>query len=192
MPDNNTPPTTRNSTRWFKHFAIGDVIFCHKSSFSSLILRLWSISTLKRSCNVWHGRWIEFLQDYTFTLRHKAGIENKAADALSCGIFVLTKMFMVVNDFEKIKIEYESCPDFCDLYAILIDGSSPVNWSGSGCVRIVSDPDPFTQEGTIPAPFTRGFREWVPTLGLAVPAGPDPFTHTRNSSINKKNQRSPK
>jgi len=33
-------------------------------------------------------------------------------------------MSTVVNDFEKIKIEYELCPDFCDIYAILIDGST--------------------------------------------------------------------
>ena len=59
-----------------------------------------------------------------FTLRHKAGLENKATDALSRRIFILTKMSTVVNGFEKIKAEYESCPDFCDIYAILIDGST--------------------------------------------------------------------
>ena len=78
----------------------------------------------QKKLNARHGRWIEFLQDYTFTLRHKAGVENKAADALSRRIFILTKMSTVVNGFEKIKAEYESCPDFCDIYAILIDGST--------------------------------------------------------------------
>jgi len=71
-----------------------------------------------------HGRWIEFLQDYAFTLRHKARVENKAADALSRHIFILTKMSTVVNSFEKIKAEYESCPSFCDIYAILTNGST--------------------------------------------------------------------
>ena len=28
------------------------------------------------------------------------------------------------DGFEKIKDEYELCPDFCDIYAILIDGST--------------------------------------------------------------------
>jgi len=37
----------------------------------------------QKKLNTRHGRWIEFLQDYTFTLHHKAGVENKAADALS-------------------------------------------------------------------------------------------------------------
>ena len=54
-------------------------------------MRCWSIYTHKRS---WahDGRCIEFLQDYTFTLCHKARVENKAANALSRHIFVLTKM----------------------------------------------------------------------------------------------------
>jgi len=33
-------------------------------------------------------------------------------------------MSTVVNDFEKIKTEYKLCPNFYDLYAILIDGST--------------------------------------------------------------------
>ena len=54
-----------------------------------------------------------------FTLRHKAWVENKTTYALSHCIFVLTKMSTMVNDFEKLRTEYESCPDFCDIYAIL-------------------------------------------------------------------------
>jgi len=51
-------------------------------------------------------------------------VENKAADALSYRIFILTKMSIVVNGFEKIKAEYETCPNFCNIYAILMDGST--------------------------------------------------------------------
>jgi len=64
---------------------------------------------------------LSFSKTTLFTLRHKEEVENKAADALSRHIFILTKMSMVVNSFEKIRAEYESCPDFCDIYAILID-----------------------------------------------------------------------
>jgi len=31
---------------------------------------------------------------------------------------------MLVNSFEKINAEYESCPNLCDIYALLIDGST--------------------------------------------------------------------
>ena len=34
-------------------------------------------------------------------------------------MFILTKMSTTVNDFEKLKLEYKSCPDFCDIYATL-------------------------------------------------------------------------
>jgi len=61
---------------------------------------------------------------YMFTLRHMAGVKHKAVDALSRRIFILTMMSTVVNDFEKIKTEYESYLDFCNIYAILIDGSA--------------------------------------------------------------------
>ena len=46
----------------------------------------------QKKLNAKHSHWIEFLQDYTFTLHHKAGFENKATDALSCRVFILTKM----------------------------------------------------------------------------------------------------
>ena len=72
--------------------------------------------------NAIHGRRIEFLQDYKFTLRHKAGVENKVADALSRRVFILTKMSTAVNGFEKLKTEYESCPDFREIYKELKDG----------------------------------------------------------------------
>ena len=45
---------------------------------------------------------------------------------------------------------------------------------------MVPDPDPFTQEGTIPIPFTRESRRRVSISGAAVPAGPDPFTRIHN------------
>jgi len=57
-------------------------------------------------------------------LCHKAGLENKVADALNPRVFVLTKMSMVVNDFEKLRTEYEPCSNFVDIYAILKDGAT--------------------------------------------------------------------
>jgi len=73
----------------------------------------------QKKLNTRHGHWIEFLQDHTFTLRHKAGVENKAVDAFSRRVFILTKMSTVVNDFERLKTEYESCPDFYEIYTEL-------------------------------------------------------------------------
>ena len=36
-------------------------------------------------------------------------------------MFILTKMLTVVNGFEKLKTEYESCPDFHEIYVELKD-----------------------------------------------------------------------
>jgi len=37
----------------------------------------------QKKLNARHGHWIEFLQDYIFTLHHKAGRENKPTDVFS-------------------------------------------------------------------------------------------------------------
>ena len=30
-----------------------------------------------------HAKWVEFLNEYSFVINHRAGIENKAANAIS-------------------------------------------------------------------------------------------------------------
>jgi len=37
---------------------------------------------LSDKLNSRHGRWVEFLQEYTYVLKYKAWAENKAVDAL--------------------------------------------------------------------------------------------------------------
>ena len=54
-------------------------------------------------------------------LKHKAGIKNKAADALSHRISLLVAMSVETTGFERIREEYESCPDFGEIYTLLRD-----------------------------------------------------------------------
>jgi len=70
-----------------------------------------------------HGKWVEFLQDYTFVLKHKAGVENKVVDAPSRRIMILITMSAEVIGFERLREEYHSCPDFEKIYVTLRDGS---------------------------------------------------------------------
>lgn len=53
-----------------------------------------------------HAKWVSFLQGFTFSIRHKAGSQNKVADALSRRRVVLT-----VN-----KVEMQGFNTFKELY----------------------------------------------------------------------------
>lgn len=73
----------------------------------------------QKRINARHARWIDFLQQYTFVLKHKAGIENRVVDALShksCLIHTLTN---AVTCFEDIKKHYQANPDFGTIYSEL-------------------------------------------------------------------------
>jgi hypothetical protein len=66
-----------------------------------------------------HGRWVEYLQAYSFVLKHRKGVENQAADALSLRRFLLSVMNVKVIGFERLKEEYDSCPNFKDTFLAL-------------------------------------------------------------------------
>ena len=46
----------------------------------------------QKKLNFRHGSWVEFLQRYSFVVKHRAGVENKAADALSRRVSLLLVM----------------------------------------------------------------------------------------------------
>jgi len=46
----------------------------------------------QKRLNARHSKWVEFLQDYTFVLKHKACVENKIADVLSRCVMTLVTM----------------------------------------------------------------------------------------------------
>jgi len=120
-PSKNTLPMIRSSTWRFQYFVIGDIICYPESSFSFLSIR-FEIHLLLKKLNARHGRWTEFLQDYTFTLRYKAGVENKTINTLNHHIFILTKMTTTFSDFERLRIKYESYHDFYEIYTALKNG----------------------------------------------------------------------
>ena len=59
------------------------------------------------------------MQDYTYTLKHMSGVENKVADAPSRLVGFLKQLSVEVVGFEKIKYEYEPCPDFREIVYVL-------------------------------------------------------------------------
>ena len=62
----------------------------------------------QKKLNRRHAKWVAFLQEYTFMLRHKAGCQNKVADALSRRVYLLKTMTTKVVELEMIKEKYNS------------------------------------------------------------------------------------
>ncbi|XP_078432960.1 uncharacterized protein LOC144704417 [Wolffia australiana] len=71
-----------------------------------------------------HTRWVEYLQDYTFVIKHKKGKDNVVADALSRRAHVLNVMKVTVLGFETVRDGYDSCPDFSSIIAEVRRGLS--------------------------------------------------------------------
>ena len=76
----------------------------------------------QKKLNPCHGKWVSFLQEYSFFIKHAAGFENKAADALNRVVHVLSSMSVQVVGFELLKEDYPSCKDFSIVYADFLAG----------------------------------------------------------------------
>ena len=59
-----------------------------------------------------HMKWVEFLQSYTFVLKHRSGKSNRVADALSRRQLLLVVMQVEVVGFDELKNLYPKDFDF--------------------------------------------------------------------------------
>ena len=59
-------------------------------------------------------------------VKHRVGVENKAVDALSRRVSLLSIMSVKVTRFEQLKDYYKSCPNFGELYTSLSNASRPI------------------------------------------------------------------
>ena len=66
------------------------------------------------------------LQRYSFVVKHRVGVKDKATDAPSWRVSLLSVMSVKVTGFERLKDDYESCPDFGELYTSLSNASRPI------------------------------------------------------------------
>nr|XP_043612552.1 uncharacterized protein LOC122584455 [Erigeron canadensis] len=64
--------------------------------------------------NAGHAKWVEFLQSYSFVSKHKAGVANVVADALSRRYSLLSILEARVLGFSFIKELYAADPYFSD------------------------------------------------------------------------------
>ncbi|KAK8949134.1 hypothetical protein KSP39_PZI005042 [Platanthera zijinensis] len=63
-----------------------------------------------------HAKWVSYLQEYTFIIKHLKGTLNRVADALSRVSLLLSTLEVKVIGFDRIKDEYVNCPDFKEIY----------------------------------------------------------------------------
>lgn len=66
---------------WSSPFAVGGILFLLPKKFflfSDHLRYLYSQNKFKSR----HARWVEFINEYSFFLKHRSGVENKVADAL--------------------------------------------------------------------------------------------------------------
>jgi hypothetical protein len=69
---------------------------------------------------------VDFLQQFSFMFKHKAGTENRVADALSRKHHLLATLTVEVTAFAELKQQYHNDPDFGKAFDQLSTGVSPV------------------------------------------------------------------
>ena len=69
-----------------------------------------------KKLNARHAKWVEFLNEYSFVINHRAGVENKAANALSRLTVTLHRISAHVIGFDRLKDVQSTCHDFGIIY----------------------------------------------------------------------------
>jgi hypothetical protein len=72
--------------------------------------------TRQEKLNQRHAKWIEFMQNFTFVIKHIVGNANKVVDALSRRCLILQEFQVKTLGFEHLKDMYCDDPDFKEAY----------------------------------------------------------------------------
>jgi hypothetical protein len=72
--------------------------------------------TRQEKLNQRHAKWIEFMQNFTFVIKHISGNANKVVDALSRRCLILQEFQVKTLGFEHLKDMYCDDPDFKEAY----------------------------------------------------------------------------
>jgi hypothetical protein len=63
-----------------------------------------------------HAKWVDFMQNFTFVIKHIAGNTNKVVDALSRRCLILQEFQVKTLGFEHLKDMYCDDTDFTEAY----------------------------------------------------------------------------
>ena len=67
-----------------------------------------------------HAKWVEFLQQFPYVIKHKKGTSNVVADALSRRYALFSTLETKFIGFDHIKALYEHDPDFAQIYTTCV------------------------------------------------------------------------
>ena len=67
-----------------------------------------------------HASWIAYLECFTFVVKHKSGLSNIVADALSRRRSLLNRMYVEIHGFETFSTLLETDPYFSEVLAKLM------------------------------------------------------------------------
>lgn len=73
-----------------------------------------------------HARWMDYLQQFDFVIKHKSVTENKAADALSRRPHLLMVSSVNIVEFDSLKQQYSTDKDFSAVWSKLTNGLDAV------------------------------------------------------------------
>jgi hypothetical protein len=72
--------------------------------------------TRQEKLNQRHAKWVEFMHNFTFVIKHINGSANKVAYALSRRCLILQEFQVETLGFEHLKEMYQEDPDFKEAY----------------------------------------------------------------------------
>jgi hypothetical protein len=72
--------------------------------------------TWQEKLNQKHAKWVEFMQNFTFVIKHISRTANKVADALSRKCFLMQEFRVKTLGFDNLKEMYRDDPNFKEAY----------------------------------------------------------------------------
>ena len=70
----------------------------------------------KDKLNQKHAKWVEYMQNFTFVIKHISGTANKVVDALSRKCLLLQEFRVKTLGFDDLRDMYRDDPDFKEAY----------------------------------------------------------------------------